>query len=87
MRPNFGEIQDIVTEFLSLFGGHGLLIDPVRKFSLEQKCAETHNVDFPCWEFSGLDVVEHEFGSIVWVFSGEAGCRFSVKSLGKLNRL
>lgn len=83
MRPDLGEIEDVVAELLSLVGSHGLLMEIdtlIAKVRLRVE-RETHDVDGPGRVIATLNGLEQLLCTIVWVLSSQASSGRIIHSL------
>jgi hypothetical protein len=80
MRPNFGEIKNVVTVRLSLIGGHGLLFERYKDMH-ESQVGDTYQICGPDGVIAILDVFEEGLNAVIGVRACEFACFFVVKSL------
>ena len=83
MRPDFGEVEDIVAELFGLFWGHCLLGEELTR-DWREKCS-TYEVDRPAGVVALLDALKESLRSIVRVLAGEFTSLGISKSLLVMN--
>jgi hypothetical protein len=69
VRPNFSEVENIITELFSLGWGHSLLVGRGYISRGNQNNQAAYDIDGPAWEFAAFDTLEQALNAVIRICS------------------